>query len=180
MYGYCGKLLHVDLSSSEINTLPLQEELMYQYIGGSGVAAALYCQLLGKNTESVSPLGPDNPLIFMTGPLSGSGLPASGRMVACAKSPLTGNWSESNAGGFFAAELKRAGFDGIIISGSADEPVSLHIHNGKAELRLAAGLWGQDSYTALMLSEYYFLRGLDEKGRFLPEKLAQLGLETKT
>lgn len=147
LHGYCGKLLHVDLSSGEINYRPLPTELMDKYIGGSGVAAALFYQLLGKSMACVSALSPDNPLIFMTGPLCGSGLPASGRMVACARSPLTGYWAESNAGGFFGAELKRAGFDGIIISGCAGEPVSLHIKNGTAELQSASLLWGLDSYT---------------------------------
>lgn len=147
MHGYCGKLLHVDLSSGEINSHPLSTNLMDKYIGGSGVAAAIFYQLLGKSIQCVSPLSPDNPLIFMTGPLCGSGLPASGRMVACAKSPLTGNWSESNAGGFFGTELKRAGFDGIIVSGRAGEPVSLHIKDGMAELCSATELWGLDSYT---------------------------------
>jgi aldehyde:ferredoxin oxidoreductase len=146
MFGYAGNLLYVNLSSGEISSRPLPAELVSKYIGGSGVAAALFCQLVGSSMDDASPLGPENPLIFMTGPLAGSGLPASGRMVACAKSPLTGIWSESNAGGFFGAELKRAGFDGIILTGSADSPLSLHINDGVVELRSAVKLWGQDSY----------------------------------
>ena len=147
MNGYCGKILHVELTTGDISSIPLERELLQQFIGGSGLAAALFYTLLGDSVGSTPALHPDNPLIFMTGPLTGSGLPASGRMVACAKSPLTGIWAESNAGGFFGAELKRAGFDGIIITGCAKTPIVLHIAEGAAELLLADDLWGKDTYT---------------------------------
>ncbi|MDW7650029.1 MAG: aldehyde ferredoxin oxidoreductase family protein [Bacillota bacterium] len=146
MYGYCGKILDVDLTTGKIRTVPLDGELAGQFIGGSGVAAALFCRMSGERIAGLSPLEPDNPLILMTGPLTGSSLPASGRMVACAKSPLTGIWSESNAGGFFGAELKRAGFDGISIRGCAEIPAVLQITDGTAELHPAGDLWGQDAY----------------------------------
>jgi aldehyde:ferredoxin oxidoreductase len=146
MNGYCGKILHVELKSGDISSIPLERELLRQFIGGSGLAAALLCQIAKGRIKDISPLGTDNPLIFMTGPLTGSGLPASSRMVACAKSPLTGIWAESNAGGFFGPELKRAGFDGIILTGCAAEPVTLHIADGAAELRPAARLWGRDAF----------------------------------
>ncbi|MFZ5646070.1 MAG: aldehyde ferredoxin oxidoreductase family protein [Bacillota bacterium] len=148
MYGYCGKLLGVDLTAGKISIMPLEMELAEKYIGGSGLAAAIFIRLLGKECGSIDPVGPENPLIFMTGPLTGSPLPCSGRMVACARSPLTGIWGESNAGGFFGAELKKAGFDGIIITGKSPEPVMLHIEDGRAGLQAAGDLWGKDSYEA--------------------------------
>ncbi|MFZ5651371.1 MAG: aldehyde ferredoxin oxidoreductase family protein [Bacillota bacterium] len=148
MYGYCGQILEVDLSAGKTGILPLKEELAEKYIGGSGLAAAFFISRLGRECGSVDPLGPENPLIFMTGPLAGSSLPCSGRMVACARSPLTGIWGESNAGGFFGAELKKAGFDGIIITGRSPEPVVLHIEDGEAVIAGAGDLWGKDSYEA--------------------------------
>jgi len=148
LFGYCGQILEVNLTEGKINILPLDQCLVEKYIGGSGLAAAIFLRRLGKNCSNTDPLSPGNPLIFMTGPLTGSALPASGRMVACARSPLTGIWGESNAGGFWGAELKKAGFDGLIITGKSPEPVVLHIEGGGAELADAKDIWGTDSFEA--------------------------------
>lgn len=146
MHGYCGRLLQIDLTNETCNEMPLSERLITDYIGGSGIAAALFFDLLGKECGRVDPLGPENPLILMTGPLTGTGLPATGRMVACARSPLTGIWGESNVGGFWGPELKRAGWDGVIITGAARRPVVLRIDENGARFETADDLWGMDTY----------------------------------
>ena len=79
----------------------------------------------------------------MTGPLTGTTLPGTGRFTVCAKSPLTNIWGEGNCGGNFGPELKFAGYDGIIVKGISERPVYLYIEDGKAEIRNADGLWGQ-------------------------------------
>lgn len=146
MSGYCGKLLMVNLSDGTIGVQPLGEDMTDLYMGGSGLAAAIFYRMTRGDPGEVDPLGADNPLIFMTGPLTGSLLPATGRMVACARSPLTGAWGESNAGGFWGTELKRAGFDGVAVTGTSPEPVILHIEDGSAKISKAGELWGADAY----------------------------------
>ena len=99
--------------------------------------------MIGSDTD---PLGPENPLIFMTGPLVGTAMPSAGRCSVSALSPLTRIWGEANTGGFFGPELRFAGYDGVIITGRASKPVWLSIVEGRPELHDAAGLWGKDSY----------------------------------
>jgi len=96
--------------------------------------------------RGTNPLGPDNPLILMTGPLVGTAMPSAGRCSVCALSPVTGIWGESNTGGFVGAELRFAGYDGLVITGTAERPVWLAVVDGRAELRSAADLWGLDAY----------------------------------
>jgi len=145
MKGYMGKLLRVDLTRSLVEDEPLNEEYARQYMGGSGLAARYLFNLLDIHTD---PLGPENPLLFLTGPLVGTSAPACGRYAVCARSPLTGLWGEANSGGFFGPELRFAGYDGILITGRAERPVYLSIIGGRAELRPAEHLWGQDTYAA--------------------------------
>ena len=143
MNGYMGRLLRVDLTRGSVEDEPLHEEYARQYLGGSGLAARYLFDLLDGDTD---PLGPENPLLFLTGPLVGTSAPACGRYEVCARSPLTGLWGESNAGGFFGPELRFAGYDGILITGRSERPVTLSIVEGQAALRPAAHLWGQDTY----------------------------------
>ena len=143
MNGYLGKLLIVDLTRGEIRDEPLNTEHTRKFIGGSGLAARYLYDLLSPETE---PLGPENPLVFMTGPLVGTRAPSCGRYLICARSPQTRIWGESNIGGFVGPELRFAGYDGIIIRGQAAKPVYLFVKDGQAELRSASHLWGQDSY----------------------------------
>ncbi len=144
MTGYQSKLLAVDLTSGRIETRPLDSALLRDFLGGSALAAALlYPHLL----RDLDPLGPDNPLFILNGPLSGLSGPATGRFTVCAKSPATGLWGESNCGGFFGPELRFAGYDGLLLTGRAAQPVYLWIHHHHVELRSAAHLWGQtDTY----------------------------------
>ncbi|MCX8067318.1 MAG: aldehyde ferredoxin oxidoreductase family protein [Anaerolineae bacterium] len=144
MNGYMGKILRVDLSQGRIWEEPLNEEYARLFVGGSGLAARYLLDMVGPQTD---PLGPENPLIFMTGPLVGTAMPSAGRLSVCALSPLTRIWGESNTGGFVGPELRFAGYDGIIVTGRADRPVWLSVVEGDVRLHDAADLWGLDSYT---------------------------------
>ncbi len=143
MDGYVGKLLLVDLSTGSVEEEELNEEYARGFIGGSGLAARYVFDLTDADTD---PLGPHNPLVFMTGPLVGTRAPSCGRYVICARSPYTGLWGESNVGGFVGPHLRFAGYDGVVITGQAPEPVYLAIRDGGAELRDASHLWGLDCY----------------------------------
>jgi aldehyde:ferredoxin oxidoreductase len=116
MNGYTGKILRVDLSAGELQDEPLNEEYVRDYVGGSGLGVRYLWDLVGPDTD---PLGPDNPLLFLTGPLTGTGGPAVGRFAVCARSPRTGLWGESSCGGFWGPELRFAGYDGLLITGRA-------------------------------------------------------------
>jgi len=140
MPGYMGQILSVDLTRNETNTLDTDKSQTIKFLGGSGYAARLLYDLMDP---SVDPLSPDNILAFMTGPLVGTQAPSTGRHVICGKSPLTNLWGESHAGGHFGAFLKFSGFDGILIKGRAESPVTLHIDNGQASILSAENLWGK-------------------------------------
>jgi aldehyde:ferredoxin oxidoreductase len=143
--GYLGKILRVDLGTGELRDEPLNDAYTRAFVGGSGLAARYIYEMVDGRTD---PLEPDNPLAFMTGPLVGTAMPSAGRCSVCALSPLTSIWGEANTGGFFGPELRFAGYDGIIITGRADEPVWLSIVDGCAELHDATAIWGSDSYEA--------------------------------
>jgi aldehyde:ferredoxin oxidoreductase len=143
MHAYLGKILRVDLDNGRLWDEGTNEEHARLFVGGSGLAARYLYEMVGRSTD---PLGPGNPLIFMTGPLVGTSMPSAGRYSVCAVSPLTGIWGEANSGGFFGNELRRAGYDGIIITGRSPEPAWLSIVEGQPELHPAGDLWGLDSY----------------------------------
>jgi aldehyde:ferredoxin oxidoreductase len=139
MYGYMGQILRVNLTSGNITVEPLPEKESRSFLGGSGLAS---WYLFKEVPAGVDPLGPENKLIYMTGPLTGTLSPSSGRFSAVAKSPLTGLWGSANSGGRFGLDLKKSGFDGIIIEGSSPQPVALIVNDGQAELVKADHLWG--------------------------------------
>jgi aldehyde:ferredoxin oxidoreductase len=143
MKGYAGKILRVDLTKGKINAEPLDENLVRKFIGGSGLAVKILQDETGADTD---PLGPENRLIFMTGPFAATPVITSGRHQVVTKSPLTGAFTESDAGGTWGPSLKRAGFDGIIIWGKSSKPVYLWVADGKAEMRDASKFWGMDTY----------------------------------
>ncbi|MBN2497649.1 MAG: aldehyde ferredoxin oxidoreductase family protein [Deltaproteobacteria bacterium] len=143
MYGLVGAALEVDLTKGEIRALEIPEAEWRRFLGGAGLAARMF--FLSED-PGVDPLGPDNPLYLMTGPLAGSGVQGSSRFALCARSPLTGVWGESSCGGHFAPELKAAGFDAIVFRGASERPVYLLVEDGKAELADASDLWGLDTY----------------------------------
>jgi aldehyde:ferredoxin oxidoreductase len=149
-----GKLLDVDLSSGKISTRILDDKILRDYVGGSGLAARLFVE--DKVPVDCDPLGLQNNLYILTGPLCGSGLPATPRFSVAAKSPLTGIWGEANSGGFFGPTLKFAGWDGIVVRGKSSKTVMLVIEDQKAELKDASDLWGKDTYeTADILAQMF-------------------------
>ena len=122
-------------------------------MGGSGYACRY---LYDKLSVDTNPLSPENIVMIMTGPLNGTFAPNTGRWVVCSKSPYTGIWGESNCGSWFGAEVKKAGYDGIIISGASDEPVYLEIKDDKVQLKDAKLLWGRGAfYTTEKLKELF-------------------------
>ena len=151
MHGYLGRILRVDLNRGELWDEALNQEYARQYVGGSGLAARYLYDVLNAGTDA---LGPDNPLLFLTGPLVGTSMTSAGRYSVCARSPLTGIWGEANSGGFFGPELRYAGYDGVWISGAAAKPMWLSIVEGKAALHDASDVWGRDIYaTQISLRE---------------------------
>lgn len=140
---YSGRLLTVDLTTGRIGEELIAENDRRDFVGGASLAARL---LYRRLTSALDPLGPGNPLLFITGPLTGSAGPAVGRYTVCGRSPATGLWAESNAGGFVGPEIRFAGYDGILFTGRAPSPVYLWLHDGRAELRDASHLWGKDTY----------------------------------
>jgi len=138
--GYVGKVLQVDLSTGEVWPEELDWDLAADYVGGRGLADKMVFDIVRPGAD---PLGPDNVLVFATGPLTGTPAPACGRSVLASKSPLTGTIFDSNSGGLIGPELKKAGFDAIIIRGRSEEPVYLAVLSGRAELRSADHLWGR-------------------------------------
>ena len=138
--GYHGKILHVNLTLRTLTTEEPSEAFYRMYMGGSALNLHY---LLTEMPPGVDPLGPDNILGLSVGVATGVPISGQSRMTATAKSPLTGAIGDSQCGGFWPAELKFAGFDGIIIRGKASSPVYLWIHDGKAEIRDASHLWGR-------------------------------------
>jgi len=137
--GYHGKILHVNLTTGKLELEEPDETFYRKYMGGSAMAAYY---LLKQTPPGADPLGPENTLSLMTGVVTGAPFSGQSRVTAVAKSPVTGLVGDSQAGGFWPAELKAAGFDGIVIYGKSGRPVYLWLHDGEAELRDAAHLWG--------------------------------------
>lgn len=142
--GYCGKILRVNLSDGRVWNQSLDENFYRKYIGGSGIGAKLLYDMTDGNTN---PMGPENPLIFMTGPFAGTMVPTSGRHQIIAKSPLTGIYGEGDAGGTWGAELKACGYDGIVVEGRSSKPVYIMVRENEARILDAEVLWGRDTFT---------------------------------
>ncbi len=138
-----GKYLRVNLSKREVKTEYISEEDARRYFLGSGYAAMLYAR---EMDPAVGALEAENSLYIFNGLTTGSILPTACRVSFCGRSPLTGIWNESNLGGHFGAELRKAGIDGLVISGKADQPVYLFVHDGEVEIRSAKHLWGMDTF----------------------------------
>lgn len=138
MTGYTGTILEIDLSTRKVGRIATSDYAA-KSLGGRGMGVALLQELLAPN---VDPLGPENVLVLMTGPLTGTLAPSSGRIDVVTKSPETGLLGGGNAGGFWGPELKWAGYDGIVIRGRADNPVYIEIHNDSVTINDATELWG--------------------------------------
>ncbi|WP_226005488.1 aldehyde ferredoxin oxidoreductase family protein [Natrinema salinisoli] len=137
--GFQDRVARIDLSEGEVAYESIDEEDAKKYIGARGLGA----KYVFDQGPDVDPLGPDNLLAFMNGPLSGTQVTMSGRIAVCTKSPLTGTITDSHHGGWSGARLKWAGFDGLTFEGEADEPVYAYVEDGEVELRDASHLWGE-------------------------------------
>jgi aldehyde:ferredoxin oxidoreductase len=143
--GYAGRILEVDLTTRTHRFVPLDEDTARHYIGGKGYGIRL---LYDRTEAGVDPLGPDNPLIFATGPLNGSVAPQSNRFAVVTKSPLTGGVGNAACGGSFAYGMKRAGIDLLIVTGRAERPVRIEVDGDRDDVQIldAADLWGKGTY----------------------------------
>ncbi len=141
MNGWMGKIVSLDLGTGKTETVAAGETNLRRFLGGRGLGVKLY---MDACPAPMDPMAPDNPLIFMTGPLTGT-LMTSGRYQVISRSPLTGTICDSSSGGSFGAALKAAGIDGLIVRGRAAAPVYISVHDGEVEVRDAAALWGLDT-----------------------------------
>ncbi len=148
--GHVRRLLFVDLTKGSCEERALSEQMAREFVGGYGIGARVLYNMM---KPGVDPLGPDNVLGFVSGTLNGTGALFGGRYTVVCKSPVTGGWNDANSGGFFGPELKKAGFDGVFVSGASAEPVYLFVKDGKAEIRDARALWGKDSVETLESSD---------------------------
>jgi aldehyde:ferredoxin oxidoreductase len=146
-YGYNGKILHVNLTESAFEVEEPAENWYRTYVGGSALSAYFLNKLLKRG---VDPLSPENILVFACSVVTGAPLSGYSRYTVAGKSPLTGAFGRSEAGGYFGPELKFAGFDAIVIYGKAPKPVYLYIKDGEVEIRDAASLWGLDNWKTLV------------------------------
>jgi len=141
VYGFCGRMLRVDLTKRKTSVEELSPDLFRDYLGGRGINVRY---LLEELSPKVDPYAPENILFISAGCLSGTIAPASSRLTVSSKSPETMLYCKTTSGGHFAPELKLAGYDGIIVTGAADAPVYLSIKDDKVEIRDARHLWGHD------------------------------------
>jgi aldehyde:ferredoxin oxidoreductase len=152
MAGYCGKLLRIDLGKGQISKEDLDLELAKKFVGGRGLGTYFMTKEVDPNVE---PFSSENKIIFATGPLTASQAPTGGRYMVITKSPLSGTIASSNSGGFWGAELKKAGYDLIIIEGKADKPCYISIKDNAVEIRDAEKYWGKlvSEATDLLVAE---------------------------
>ena len=144
-YGYAGRVLRINLSDEKISKEPLDLEEARNYLGGRGFNNHKLYKELGPG---VDPLGPENKLMIATGPLVGTMFPTASRFNVSAKSPLTGIFGDTNAGGHLASEMKFAGYDQIIIEGAANEPSYINIKDDTVEVLKADNIWGKTVFDA--------------------------------
>ncbi|MHA2408137.1 MAG: aldehyde ferredoxin oxidoreductase family protein [Candidatus Ranarchaeia archaeon] len=142
-YGWAGTILRVGLTKEKIDKKPLTKELAYNFLGGRGFNAKV---LWDEIKPGIDPLGPENVLCIGVGPLNGTAMPMSGRFNITCKSPLTGILGDGNAGGYWAPELKFAGYDQIVITGRSEKPVYLWINDDCVEIKDASHLWGKTTW----------------------------------
>ncbi len=136
-------ILKINLTTNETEEFIIPKEWEKDFLGGASLGARI---LYSSLTKELNPLSPEAPLLFINGPLTGTNGPTTGRFVICGKSPATHLWAESNIGGFWGPELRKAGYDGVWITGKAPRQVYIWIQDKKVEVREAAHIWGQDVY----------------------------------
>jgi aldehyde:ferredoxin oxidoreductase len=143
MNGYCEQILRINLSNKDVKTEPLSENVQNEFIGGKGFGSKI---LYDELKSDIDPLSPENKLIFATGPFTATTVPTANRYGVFFKSPLTKIFGESYSAGYFAPEIKRSGYDIVIIEGKSDSPTYLKIEDSSIEFLDATKLWGKDTY----------------------------------
>jgi len=161
MRGYAGKFSEIDLTTGEVKDTRYPEEVLRQYIGGRGLATKILWDSLGKRWETVDPLGPENILTVLTGPLTG--YYPGGRMCVSGKSPLTLGIVGSTVAGEHSIDMRCAGYDGLIIKGKAERPVYLFVTDGLVEIRDASHVWGKDRIETYRILTKEGLKELEER-----------------
>ena len=141
--GYMGQILRVNLSTGKVSKQELTDDLARMYLGPNGFAARI---LYDELKPGIDPLSPENKMFFGAGPLVGTGLPFTARTYLATKSPLTGIWGDSTAGGFWATALKCAGYDALIVEGKAEKPVYISITDEDVDVKPAEHLWGLTTF----------------------------------
>lgn len=142
MKGWWGRILRVDLTNDKVWVQEYSPDVAQNFIGGRGLAA----KILWDEAKNVDPLGPENKLVFASGPFNGLPTPSGGKMVIAAKSPLTGGYGDGNLGTMATVHLRKAGYDAIVVEGKAKKPVYLYIENDDVAILSAEGLWGKDTF----------------------------------
>ena len=137
--GYADRIAHIDLTTGKVEYTGVPEDWARKYLGGRGLGV----KYVFENGPQVDPLSPENILCFMNGPLTGSEANMSGRLAVVTKSPLTNTVTDSHHGGWSAARLRWAGFDGLIFKGKAEGPVYAYVHDGQVEILDASEVWGK-------------------------------------
>lgn len=146
MFGYSGKILYVNLTDNRIREKVLNENLAKGFLGGRGLGVKL---LWDEVKAGIDPLSPENALIFATGPLTGTGVVSSSKFILTFKSPLTGIYAYSQAGGWLGVKLKEIGYDALVIKGSSEYPVYLYINDGEINIERANDLWGLGNFEVI-------------------------------
>jgi len=149
LVGYNGKIAYVNLTNQTVDIKELDSQIAREFLGGTGLSAKLTYDLLSDEEYELlkkNPLSEKNPLIFSTGPVTGTIRPSSGRYSVTGISPLTGIWGEGTSGGFFCISLRNSGYDAIVIVGKSKDPIYLYVHENKIEFNDASKLWGKDTY----------------------------------
>jgi aldehyde:ferredoxin oxidoreductase len=149
LIGYNGKIAYVNLTDQVVDVKDLDPQIAKDYLGGTGLSAKITYDLLSENdygTLKNNPYSEINPLIFATGPVTGTIRPSSGRYSVTAISPLTGIWGEGTSGGYFPISLRNSGFDAIVITGKSKNPIYLYIHDEIIEFKDAIDIWGKSTY----------------------------------
>ncbi|MBI4674700.1 MAG: aldehyde ferredoxin oxidoreductase family protein [Chloroflexi bacterium] len=152
LHGYANRLARIDLTTRTVEYEPIPEEWALKYIGARGLGD----KFVFENGPAVEPLSPDNLLCFMNGPVTGTEANMSGRMAVVTKSPLTGTLTHSHHGGWSAARMRWAGFDGLLFKGQADKPVYAYVHDNQVDLLDASEVWGKGVHETVKYFEFMY------------------------
>ena len=143
LFGWTGSFLNADLTKRKAIDAKYDEALALNFLGGRGFAIKILWDTVKQGTD---PLSPENKLIFAAGPLTAIGLPNSGKLVVASKSPLTGGYGDGNMGTLASVNMRRAGYDALVLEGKSETPVILHIKDKTCEFVDAKDFWGLSSF----------------------------------